>query len=72
MGYVACEQPATVDDYTDVSASLGWAFNDNFSLSLDAMNLLDEKYFQYQVTDSMPTNKYTTGRRYMASLHFKF
>jgi TonB-dependent receptor len=72
VGYVAGAQPATVDDYTDLSASLGWNFNDNFSLSLDAMNLLDEKYFQYQVTDSMPTNKYTTGRRYMASLHFKF
>lgn len=71
-GYIAGAAPATVDDYTEVDASLGWTFTPNISLSLDAMNLLDEKYFQYQVTKQEPLNTYTTGRRYMANLHVKF
>ena len=36
------------------------------------MNLLDEKYFQYQDTKREPLNTYTTGRRYMLNAHFKF
>ncbi|MFC5741487.1 TonB-dependent receptor [Dyella tabacisoli] len=71
-GYVAGAPPATVDDYTELSASLGWKFNDNFSLSLDGMNLLNEKYFQYLGTKEVVAGKYTTGRRYMANVHFKF
>lgn len=71
-GYVAGAQPATTDDYTDLSATLGWTFSDHYSVTLDAMNLLDQKYFQYQGTDSFPVAKYSTGRRYMANFHFKF
>jgi outer membrane receptor protein involved in Fe transport len=41
-------------------------------LSLDALNLTNQKYFQYTDTPDLPNAKYTTGRRYMASLHFKF
>ncbi|MGN6328276.1 MAG: TonB-dependent receptor [Rhodanobacter sp.] len=72
VGYVAGAPAATTDDYTDVSASVGWTFNPNFSLSLDALNLTNQKYFQYTDTPNLPNAKYTTGRRYMASLHFKF
>jgi hypothetical protein len=36
-----------------------------------ALNLLDESYEMYQDTKAMPLNKYTNGRRYMATLHFK-
>lgn len=71
-GYVAGAEPATTDDYADLSASLGWTFTDNLSLSVDAMNLLDQKYHQYQGTDDLMVAEYSTGRRYMASLHFKF
>jgi TonB-dependent receptor len=71
-GYVAGAEPATTDDYTDLSATLGWTFNEHYSVTLDAMNLLNEKYFQYQGTDSFPVAKYSTGRRYMANFHFKF
>ncbi|RPE80067.1 TonB-dependent receptor [Vulcaniibacterium tengchongense] len=77
-GYVAGAPPAAVDDYTDVGLSLGWRFNDHYSISFDAMNLTDEEYGQYQVDASgkldktHPLNRYTTGRRYMASFQFKF
>lgn len=36
------------------------------------MNLLDEKYLQYLGSKQLVVGKYTTGRRYMASLHVKF
>ena len=71
-GFIAGAAPATVDAYTELDASFGWTFNPNFSVTLDAMNLLDEKYFQYQDTKREPLNTYTTGRRYMLNAHFKF
>jgi len=71
-GYVAGAAPASVDDYTELDGSLGWTFNDHFSLSLEAMNLLNEKYLQYLGEKQFVAGKYETGRRYMATLHFKF
>jgi outer membrane receptor protein involved in Fe transport len=69
---VAGAPPASVDSYTNVSASLGWQFNENFSLSLDGMNLLNEKYYQFDRESNRAWNDYSTGRRYLASVHFKF
>ena len=71
-GFVAGAPPVSVDDYTDVGASFGWQFNDNWQLSFDAQNLLDEEYFQYFGDESQPANRYVTGRRYQLSLQFKF
>jgi hypothetical protein len=34
------------------------------------MNLTNEEYKQYLTVTSLPVAKYTTGRRYMASVHF--
>lgn len=65
-------------DYTSVDASLGFRINDNFSLSLDGMNLLDSEYYTYAKVDGVPNTEklvrgaYRTGRRYMASLRFQF
>lgn len=70
-GYVAGAAPATVDSYTDVDATLGWAFNKQWSLTLSAMNLTNQAYIMYQNTKAMPLNKYTNGRRYMATLRFR-
>lgn len=70
-GYVAGAPPASVDDYTEVDAHLGWTFDTHFSVTLDAMNLLNEKYFTYLGNKDMPAGIYTNGRRYMASLHYK-
>jgi TonB-dependent receptor len=71
-GYVAGAPPASVDDYTDLGASVGWAFNEHCTVRLDAQNLLNEKYTQYLGDKSLPLNEYTSGRRYMASMSFSF
>ncbi|MGH8082422.1 MAG: TonB-dependent receptor, partial [Lysobacter sp.] len=60
-GYVAGAPPASVDDYTDLGASVGWAFNEHCSVRLDAQNLLNEKYTQYLGDKSLPLNEYTSG-----------
>lgn len=71
-GYVAGSAPASVDDYAELGASIGYTFNDNWSLNIDAQNLLDETYFQYLGDKEHLAGKYKSGRRYMATLHFKF
>jgi len=71
-GYVAGAPPASVDDYAELDASATWRFNDHLSLNLNAMNLLDETYFEYLGNKSLLAGKYKSGRRYMASLHFEF
>ena len=71
-GFVAGAPPVSVDEYSDLGASVGWRFTDNLELSFDAQNLLDEEYFQYFGDKFQPANRYTTGRRYQVSLQFKF
>ena len=71
-GYVAGAAPASVAAYTDLGASVGYAFNDNWSLQVDAQNLLDEEYFQYLGDEEHIAGRYKSGRRYMATLRFKF
>jgi len=71
-GYVAGSAPASVDDYAELGASFGYTFNENWSLNIDAQNLLDETYFQYLGDKEHLAGKYKSGRRYMATLHFKF
>jgi TonB-dependent receptor len=71
-GYVAGAAPASVDDYAELGASIGYRFNDNWSLQVDAQNLLDEEYFQYLGDKEHIAGKYKSGRRYMATLNFKF
>jgi TonB-dependent receptor len=72
-GYVAGAPPAQVGNYTELDASIGYTFDKHWSLNLSALNLLNESY---TLTDNvggvvLPLNKYTNGRRYMATLHFK-
>ncbi len=75
IGYVAGAATPITDAFTTISASLGWAFNKHWSLSLDGSNLTNEKYYQYKYGvggQALPLNKYTTGRRYSLGMHFKF
>ncbi|NID16668.1 TonB-dependent receptor [Luteibacter yeojuensis] len=69
-GYVAGAPPATTEDYADLGATLGWKLNEQVSFTLAGMNLTNEEYKQYIGVKSMPVARYTTGRRYMASVHF--
>ncbi|WP_040232784.1 TonB-dependent receptor domain-containing protein, partial [Xanthomonas citri] len=71
-GYVAGAAPASVDDYAELGASVGYAFSPNWSLQVDAQNLLDEQYLQYLGDKDHLAGRYKSGRRYMASLHLKF
>lgn len=71
-GYVAGSAPASVDDYAELGASFGYTFNENWSLTLDAQNLLNEEYFQYLGDKDHLASRYKSGRRYMATVHFKF
>lgn len=71
-GYVAGAAPASVDDYAELGASLGVAFSPNWSLQLDAQNLLDEEYLQYLGDKDHLAGRYKSGRRYMATVHLKF
>lgn len=71
-GYVAGAAPASVDDYAELGASVGYAFSPNWSLQIDAQNLLDEEYLQYLGDKQHLAGRYKSGRRYMASLHVKF
>lgn len=71
-GYVAGAAPASVAAYTDLGASVGYTFNDNWSFQVDAQNLLDEEYFQYLGDEQHLAGRYKSGRRYMATLRFKF
>lgn len=71
-GFVAGAPPVSVDEYADLGASLGWRFNDNWQVTFDAQNLLDEEYFQYFGSKSQPANRYLTGRRYALTLRFNY
>ncbi|WP_457320318.1 TonB-dependent receptor, partial [Stenotrophomonas sp. P5_B8] len=71
-GYVAGSAPASVDDYAELGASFGYTFTENWSLTLDAQNLLNEEYFQYLGDKDHLASRYKSGRRYMATVHFKF
>ena len=69
-GYIAGAPPATTADYGDLGATSGWKLNQQVSFTLAGMNLTNEKYKQYLGITALPVAKYTTGRRYMASVHF--
>lgn len=59
-------------DYTSLDATLGFKINDNLTVSLDGMNLLDEAYHSYATDERLTRGAYRTGRRYMATLRFQF
>lgn len=60
------------DDYASLDATLGYRFSDQWSMSVDGMNLLDSEYYTYANTPELPRGTYRTGRRYMATLRFQF
>jgi len=71
-GYVAGSPPASVAAYRELDASASWHFTKQFSLNVNAMNLLDETYLQYLGNKDLIAGKYSSGRRYMATLHYDF
>lgn len=71
-GYVAGAPSETIGSYKELDFNATWRFTPNFSLSLDALNLLNSTYFGYLGTENMPVARYKQGREYVAKLRFKF
>ena len=71
-GYVAGAPSETIDGFKQLDASVGWRFDDHWSVSLNGLNLLNSTYLGYLGTKDEPVAKYKFGREYMASIHFKF
>ncbi|GAB3101329.1 TonB-dependent receptor [Lysobacter terrae] len=60
------------DDIDSVSASFGWKINDNFNLTLDAMNLNNPKTKYYAENRDRPRSIYENGRQYYLNFRFKY
>ena len=71
-GYVAGAPATYVDGYKELDATAGYEFNKNFSVNLNALNLLNSTYRAYLGSKTQLSEEYVTGRQYMLSAHFKF
>ena len=71
-GYVAGAAPSSVDTWKELDASVGYAFNDNWSLNFNALNMLNSTYYQYLASKTQLEDEYKTGRQYVLSLGAKF
>ena len=60
------------DDVQSVDASVGYAFNDHWSLSLDARNLTNESVEYYAESKERPRSTYINGRQYYLNLRFNY
>ena len=60
-------------DYTQLDANMAYQLTENISLTLAAMNLLDETYYVYaKVPSEMFQAHYKNGRRLQAGVHWRF
>ena len=59
------------EDSTNLAASLGWKFSENFSLSLDGHNLGNEKLKYFALNKDQPRSIYANGRQYYLTLRAK-
>ena len=59
-----------VDGYKELDATAGYQFNKNFSINLNALNLLNSTYRAYLGSKTQLSEEYVTGRQYMLSAHF--
>ncbi len=71
-GYQVGAPVTFVNDYDELDATASWKFNKHWSVSLSALNLNNERYYQYDITKAKPANRYYNGRRYLATVHVKF
>lgn len=71
-GYVAGAAPTSTASFKELDASVGYQIDKNYSLSLNMLNLLNSKYYQYLGTKNQLADEYVTGREFMLEAHFKF
>ena len=60
------------DSIGTLSASLGYKFNDMWSVTLDGMNLNDPELKYYALSKDQPRAFYDNGRQYYLTVRFKF
>jgi iron complex outermembrane receptor protein len=60
------------DAVDTVSASLGYKINDNFTVTLDGLNLNNPKTAYYAESQERPRSIYENGRQYYLTLRMKF
>ena len=60
------------DEIDSLSASFGYKINDNFSVTLDALNLNDPKTKYYAESKERPRSIYENGRQYYVNFRFKY
>jgi iron complex outermembrane receptor protein len=60
------------DSIGNLSASLGYRFDDMWSISLDALNLNNPELKYYASNRDQPRAFYVNGRQYYFTLHLKF
>jgi len=53
---------ASTDAYRQLDASISYSINKNLQITAQAVNLLDETYYQYSSTPDAPTSIYKNGR----------
>ncbi|MFI4980469.1 MAG: TonB-dependent receptor, partial [Nevskiales bacterium] len=70
-GYVAGAPATYTAAYTQLDAIAAVEITKHISVSFDALNLLDSTYSQYLGTPDLPTNRYKSGREFLATLHLK-
>jgi iron complex outermembrane receptor protein len=71
-GYVAGAPATYVDGFKELDGSAGYQFNKNFGVTLNMLNLLNEKYYAYLGSKTQISEEYVTGRQFMLEAHFKF
>ena len=60
------------DDIDSLSASLGFIFNENYTISLDGQNLNDPTLKYYALNKDQPRAFYKNGAQYYLNLRVKF
>ena len=64
--------PEYFDDYGQLDASFGFKITDDIVVSLEGINLNDEKEFIYSTTPDRTKEYRTTGRRYVLGVRMTF
>ncbi len=64
--------PEYFDEYQQLDGSFSFAVTDNFTVSVDALNLTDENEFIYSTTPDRTKEYRTTGRRFMVGVRANF
>ncbi len=59
------------DSYRQLDFSASYKVLENFTITANASNLLDETYYQYSATPSAPTALYKNGRTFSLSASFR-